>query len=423
MRILGDVAVEFLSGSILERLHRRNLVAGLDAAEAKFVIRDLSDRVGPVGHLGEVHVLVEGCEEGIVHFLTDLESLQADAGSYHGPEVGGLRAQTGLHGLQHQAVEVWMTPTLAVVALQLLEVLFVLTFLQFYQLTHQQLHRHIAVLMLRALVLARNDYVRRKMRDPDSRVRLVDVLAARSARAVGIDPDVLRIDLDRVVLFDLRRDVYRSERRVTSSRRIERRDPHQSVDSLLLFQIAVSIRSADKHRSAVDAGFLVVLPVCNGHLVALSLGPSAVHAVEHLSPVLRLRAAAAAVHLDDGVVLVVLACQEGLDLEVCGFLDVLFVSLVGFLYHRLVGFLFSQLYQNGKILELRLESLEFSKAVLLLFLFLEDFLGILLVSPESGILALLRKLRDPRFQPVGIDRAPDLLETVGQILHFVFYLI
>ena len=35
-------------------------------------------------------------KEGIVHFLTDLEGLQADAGPYHGPEVGGLCAQTGL---------------------------------------------------------------------------------------------------------------------------------------------------------------------------------------------------------------------------------------------------------------------------------------------------------------------------------------
>ena len=50
--------------------------------------------------------------------------------------------------------------------------------------------------MLRALVLARHDDAGRQVRDAHRRVGDVDVLAAGAARAVGVDAQVLLVDLD-----------------------------------------------------------------------------------------------------------------------------------------------------------------------------------------------------------------------------------
>src|SRR5919201_5309089 len=49
---------------------------------------------------------------------------------------------------------------------------------------------------LRALVLALDDDAGREMSDPDGRVGLVDVLAAGALGAVGIDAEVVLVDLD-----------------------------------------------------------------------------------------------------------------------------------------------------------------------------------------------------------------------------------
>src|SRR5262249_55988016 len=60
----------------------------------------------------------------------------------------------------------------------------------------QDLHRLRAILDLRALVLAGDDHAGRQVRDAHGRVGGVDVLAARAARAVGVDLEVLLVDLD-----------------------------------------------------------------------------------------------------------------------------------------------------------------------------------------------------------------------------------
>src|SRR5438270_8458215 len=60
----------------------------------------------------------------------------------------------------------------------------------------QHLHRDLPVLDLRALVLAGDHDPGRQVRDPDGRLGLVDVLPPGTAGAVGIDAQVLGLDLD-----------------------------------------------------------------------------------------------------------------------------------------------------------------------------------------------------------------------------------
>src|SRR5262249_53828968 len=66
------------------------------------------------------------------------------------------------------------------------------------------LHGAIAILVLRALILALNDNSRRIMHDPHRRIGHIHVLAARAARAERIDAQIFLpyVDLDFVV--DLR---------------------------------------------------------------------------------------------------------------------------------------------------------------------------------------------------------------------------
>ena len=64
----------------------------------------------------------------------------------------------------------------------------------------QDLHRALAVLQLRLLVLHRDDDAGRLVRDPHRGVGRVDRLAARARRAVDVDLEVVRVDLDVDVL-------------------------------------------------------------------------------------------------------------------------------------------------------------------------------------------------------------------------------
>ena len=57
--------------------------------------------------------------------------------------------------------------------------------------------------MLRAFVLALHYDARRDVRDADGRVRRVDVLAALAAGAVGVDTEVIGLDVDDDGVVDL----------------------------------------------------------------------------------------------------------------------------------------------------------------------------------------------------------------------------
>src|SRR5215207_11155558 len=86
----------------------------------------------------------------------------------------------------------------------------------------QDLHRALAVLDLGSLVLTGDDDAGREMRDAYGRRRLVDVLTAGPGRTIGVDAEVVVIDRDVVVIFDLRKHLDQRERGVTPVRGIER---------------------------------------------------------------------------------------------------------------------------------------------------------------------------------------------------------
>src|SRR5258708_5327903 len=101
--------------------------------------------------------------------------------------------------------------------------------LQIVEAGLQHLQGHVAVADLAALVLAGDDDAGGQVGDAHRGVGHVHMLAPRPARAVGVDADVLLLNLDLDVLVDLRPDEDGGEGGVAAGPRIEGADPHQSV--------------------------------------------------------------------------------------------------------------------------------------------------------------------------------------------------
>ncbi len=178
------------------------------------------------------------------------------------------------------------------------------------QLRAQELHRRRLVLGLRSLVLALDDDPAREVGDPHRRVGLVDVLATRSRGAVGVDPQLGVVDLDRDVLVDHRPDVDLGEARVTAGGGVEGRDPDQPVDAPLGGEEAIGVLAAGDEGRRLQPRLLPRGGLLHLDLEAAPLRPAQVHPQQDLGPVLRVGAAGAGVDGDDRVAGVVLAAEQ-----------------------------------------------------------------------------------------------------------------
>ena len=136
------------------------------------------------------------------------------------------------------------------------------------------------------------------------------MLAAGAAGAVGVDAQIVLVDLDVHVLADQRRGVDRDEAGVAAVGRVEGAQPHEPVHAALGLNEAVDVRPLHGEGGALEAGLVALLLVVDLHLEAAALEPAQVHAQQHLRPVLALGAAGAGVDGDDGAALVVLAAEE-----------------------------------------------------------------------------------------------------------------
>src|SRR5207237_10095150 len=74
---------------------------------------------------------------------------------------------------------------------------------------------------------------------------LVDVLAAGPARAVGVDPQLVLVELDGLVLGEQRTDDHLRERGVAAVRLVERREADEPVDAALGLKDAVGVLPLD----------------------------------------------------------------------------------------------------------------------------------------------------------------------------------
>ena len=158
----------------------------------------------------------------------------------------------------------------------------------------QHTHGAFAILHLRALVLAGHYQSRGKVGDAHGRGVLLHVLSAGAGRAVNIDAQIFRVDLDGGhVRGHIRGHFHLREGGVAAVGRIERRKAHQPVHAFLGSQEAIGQAALDRNRNALDAGFFAFGQVQNFGLKMAALDPAQVHALQHGRPVIRLGAARA----------------------------------------------------------------------------------------------------------------------------------
>ena len=136
------------------------------------------------------------------------------------------------------------------------------------------------------------------------------MLAAGALGAVGVDPDLVPVELDLDVVVGLRQDLDQGERRLAPVLRVERADADQPMDAALGPQPAIRPPALDLDGHALEPRLLALLLVDDLGLEAVVVGPAQVHAQEHLGPVGRLGAAGAGADRQDRRALVVLAGEQ-----------------------------------------------------------------------------------------------------------------
>src|SRR4029079_15567174 len=101
----------------------------------------------------------------------------------------------------------------------------------------------------------------------------VDVLAAGAAGAIGVDAEVLLLDLDLDVLVELRPHEDRRERRVPARRGVEGTDADEAVHADLRREVPVGVLALDEHGRALAPRLLPRLEVDDVALVAPPVAP------------------------------------------------------------------------------------------------------------------------------------------------------
>ncbi len=150
----------------------------------------------------------------------------------------------------------------------------------------------------------------------------------------------------------------------------------------------------DEERRALDARLITWQEVGGLDGEAVAFRPAAVHAQEHLRPVLRLRSARARVERENGVVRVVGAGEQHFELEVFEALRDGVERLLELGLERLIAVLHRHLPERFRILVLRLERLELVDADLHIVELLVDLLRFLGIVPERRLAHLVLELGD-----------------------------
>ena len=291
---------------------------------------------------------------------------------------------------------------------------------QLQQLGPQHLHAVVLVLELAALLLGRHHDAGGLVDQADGGGGLVDVLAAGAAGPVDLHLDVLLPDLHGVVVLHLRHDLDGGKRGLPPGVGVEGGDADQTVDAVLALQKAVGVLALDGDGGGLDARLVALLVVQNLVDEAVTLGPAGVHAVEHLGPVLGLGAAGAGVELQNGVVGVVLAGEQG---GHPGLLHLLLQAGV-FAFQLLqdlgVVLLLAHFAQGGQILPGGDQLLLAGDLVLQLLQALLHLLGALQVVPEAVLGGLVLQAGGLLSGALDVQSGGQLVQLRPQLPQFLF---
>jgi hypothetical protein len=228
------------------------------------------------------------------------------------------------------------------------------------------------------------------VRDPDGAVGLVDVLAARSLRAVGVDLQVALVDLDLPVVAQERGDDHRREGGVATVGAVERAQPDEPMLAALGLEDAVRVVALDRESGALQPRLLARARLEQLEREAAVDGPALVHAEHHLRPVLGVGPAGARLERHDRVALVVLALEQRLLLEQPELAPERDDRRLDLRRHLRI-----ELEQVGCVVVLLPQALVHPEAPRDPGVLRRDPLGALLVVPEAGLAHLRLELAEP----------------------------
>ena len=112
------------------------------------------------------------------------------------------------------------------------------------------------------------------------------MLPALATGAVGINPQIFRLDYDFNAVIDFRRNVNAGKRCMPALRLIERRDAHQAVDADFAGQQTERVLSIYREGSRLQPRFFAGLVIIKHGLEAPPLGPAKIHSLQHVGPIL-----------------------------------------------------------------------------------------------------------------------------------------
>ncbi len=178
------------------------------------------------------------------------------------------------------------------------------------------------------------------------------MLAAGAAGAIGVDLEVLFVDLDLDILGQFGKDENRGEGCVALGVGVEGRNAHQAMDAHLGAQKTVSVVALNGKGHPLGTGLLAGLVVGDLGTKPLLLAEPQVHAQQHLRPVLGFGPAGAGVDADDAVGLIMLSREHAGELHGRDLLLQLRQEALNLLAGRLVLALLAQLHKDLQVLEL-----------------------------------------------------------------------
>ncbi|GJD71904.1 hypothetical protein CFIICLFH_0113 [Methylobacterium goesingense] len=267
--------------------------------------------------------------------------------------------------------------------------------------------------MLRALLLTRHHDPGGDVGDAHGRIGGVHVLAARARRPVGVDTAIGFFDLDLDPVVDDGIDPDAGEAGVAARARIVGRNPHQPVHARLGLEPAIGIVALDQERGALDPGFVAVRPLDDLDFILPALGPAAIHALEHVGPVLALGAAGARMDFEIGIEAVRLAGEQGLDLAARGLLLDGADAGLAFLDAGLVVLHLAEFDQRMGVLEVLRQLLDRVDGVIELGALAHDLLGRLGIVPKLGVLGSRVQLREAFLDGIPVKDASSAVRSTA----------
>ena len=207
--------------------------------------------------------------------------------------------------------------------------------------------------MLRTLILALHHNSGRKMRDTDSRRRLVDMLSSGTTGAERINTDIFLPDLHIDIFFYIRHHIAGYKRSLSFSGCVKRRNTNQPVHTFFRFQISIRILPIHLKCNGFDSGLFSIQRIQHFHGKSLFICPSGIHTIEHGCPVTGFRATRSRMQGNNGVVPVIFSRQKRFHTDILIGLNKFFHHLIDLRDQFRIIFLISHLDHGFNIIILR----------------------------------------------------------------------